>query len=117
MFVLYLLNFGCKNTPYTNDVAFQHHSSAFNYYGPLMQMYDNCIRYGDGKTREVVEMESEVVCPMKTYFSGNTTVKMCQRIMGSIDLLKSCLQPTRARKVLMCITLLVIENRVPYQIN
>lgn len=133
----------------TNDVAFKHHSSAFLYYGPLMQMYDDCIRYGDGKTREVVykllvpvyaqlgfrnyfqetfrhvvnfiakwpqssrsvlqdnccvnllgnkgkgiEMdayvESEVVRPLKTYFSGHTTVKMCQRIMGSVDLLKSC---------------------------
>ena len=37
-----------------NDMAFKHHTSTFLYYGPLMQMYDDCIRYGDGKTREVV---------------------------------------------------------------
>ncbi|CAB4036498.1 Hypothetical predicted protein [Paramuricea clavata] len=36
------------------DVTFKHHASAFNYYGPLMQLYDDCIRYNDGKAREVV---------------------------------------------------------------
>ena len=35
-------------------------------------------------------VESEVVRPLKTYVSGHTTVNMCQRIMGNIDLLKSC---------------------------
>ena len=35
-------------------------------------------------------VESEVVQPLKAYFTGHTTVKMCQRIMGNIDLLKSC---------------------------
>lgn len=35
-------------------------------------------------------MEHEVVRPLKTYISDHTTVKMCQRIIGSIDLLKSC---------------------------
>lgn len=127
------------------DVAFRHHSSTFCYYGPLMQQYDDCIRYGDGRAREVVykllvpvyaqlgfrnyfqetfrhvvnftakwpkvtrlvlqdnlsgnqgkgiEMdayvESEVVRPLKMYISGHTTVNMCQRIMGNIDLIKSC---------------------------
>ena len=114
-----------------------------------MKLYDDCIRYGDGKSREVVyklvmpvyaqlgfrnyfqeafrhvinfsakwpqvsrmilrgnccvnlegkkekgvEMdayvEREVVQPLKTYMTGHTTVKVCQRIMGNIDLLKSC---------------------------
>ena len=35
-------------------------------------------------------VQSEVVRPLKTYVSGHTTVKMCQRTMGNIDLLKSC---------------------------
>ena len=35
-------------------------------------------------------VESEVVRPLKTYISGHTTVKMCQPIMGNIDLSKSC---------------------------
>ena len=131
------------------DVVFKHHSSTFCFYGPLMKLYDDSTRYGDGKGREVVfkllapvyaqlgfrnyfqetfrhvvnftakwpkvtrsilqdnccvnlygnkgkgiEMdayvESEVVRPLKTYISGRTTVKMCQRIMGNIDLFKSC---------------------------
>ena len=130
------------------DASFNHHSSAFLYHGPLMKLYDDCIRYGDGQARETVyklqmptyaqlgfknyfqetfrhviniyakwpevarnilqdncfvnlsgkeakriEMdayvESEVVRPLKVYSSGHTTVKMCERVMGNIDLLKS----------------------------
>lgn len=36
------------------DVAFKHHSNTFCYYGPLMQLYDDCIRHCDGRAREVV---------------------------------------------------------------
>ena len=130
------------------DASFNHHSSAFLYHGPLMKLYDDCIRYGDGQARETVyklqvptyaqlgfknyfqetfrhviniyakwpevarnilqdncyvnvsgkdakgiEMdayaESEVVRPLKVYSSGHTTVKMCERVMGNINLLKS----------------------------
>ena len=34
-------------------------------------------------------VESEIVRPLKVYSIGHTTVKMCERVMGSIDLLKS----------------------------
>lgn len=43
-------------------------------------------------------VESEVVQPLKKYFSGHTTVKMCQRIMGNIDLLKSCRAAYKSRE-------------------
>lgn len=33
-------------------------------------------------------VESEVVQPLKTYTTGHTTVTMCKRLMGNIDLLK-----------------------------
>ena len=36
------------------DVVFKHHSSTFCFYGPLMKLYDDSTRYGDGKGREVV---------------------------------------------------------------
>ena len=48
-----------------------------------------------GKKGKAVEMdtyvESEVVRPLKVYCSGHTTVKMCERLMGNIDLMKSVL--------------------------
>ena len=131
------------------DVAFKHHSNTFCDYGPLMQLYDDCIRHCDGRAREVVYkllvpvysqlgfrnyfqetfrhavniiakwpkvtrlilqdncsvnltgnqgkgieldayVETEVVRPLKTYISGHSTVNMCQRIMGNVDLMKSC---------------------------
>ena len=34
-------------------------------------------------------VESEVVKPLKLYCTGRTTVKICERIMGNIDLFKS----------------------------
>ena len=33
-------------------------------------------------------VESEVVQPLKNYSTGHTTVTMCKRLMGNIDLLK-----------------------------
>ena len=35
------------------DVAFKHHSNTFCHYGPLMQLYEECIRHCDGRAREV----------------------------------------------------------------
>ncbi|KAJ7388429.1 SPT3 Dosage dependent suppressor of Ty-induced promoter mutations-like protein [Desmophyllum pertusum] len=34
-------------------------------------------------------VEAEIVQPLKTYVSGHTSVKMCERIMSSIDLFKA----------------------------
>ena len=34
------------------DVVFKHHSSTFCFYGPLMKLYDDCTRYGDGKVEK-----------------------------------------------------------------
>ncbi|CAB4020812.1 BRCA1-associated RING domain 1 [Paramuricea clavata] len=34
-------------------------------------------------------VEAEIVQPLKVYMSGHTSVKMCQRVMGSIDLFKA----------------------------
>ena len=46
-----------------------------------------------GKKGNPIEMdayvESEVVCPLTVYYSGHTTVKMCECLMGNIDLMKS----------------------------
>ena len=56
-------------------------------------LQDNCCVNLSGKEAKEIEMdayvESEVVRPLKVYSSGHTTVKMCERVMGSIDLLKS----------------------------
>lgn len=43
-------------------------------------------------------VKNEVVQPLKTYFSAHTTVKMCQRIMGNIDLLKFCRAAYKSRE-------------------
>ena len=53
----------------------------------------NCCVNLTGKKGNPIEMdpylESEVVYPVKVYYSGHTTVKMCEHLMGNIDLMKS----------------------------
>ena len=48
-----------------------------------------------------------MVCPLKTYISGQTTVTMCKLIMGNVDLIKA----------LMYTTPPVIPNKLLSQIN
>ena len=129
------------------DPVFKHRASAFLFYAPLLQLYDEVTNFGDGYAREIVYqlqipvykqlqfknyfsecfrhvfnmfkwpltarkllwqnccvntsgqtgkgieldafVESEVVKPIKQYSSGHSTVTVCERIMGNLDLFKA----------------------------
>ena len=131
-----------------DDIAFSHRVTAFTFYGPLLNFYNQATSYGDGKARELVYqlqfpiycqlgyrnyftetfrhvfnmlakwpkvarcilwdncsinlsgnkghameldafVETEVVKPIKMYSSTHSTVAVCERIMGNLDLFKA----------------------------
>ena len=79
-------------------------------------LQENCCVNLMGKKGKAIEMdayvENEVVHSLKVYCSGHTTVKMCERLMGNIDLMKSVRMPIRVQTVSMYITPVEILNRI-----
>ena len=58
-----------------------------------MLLRNNCNVNMKGRQGHGIELdgfvETKVVRPLKTYYSGHTTVTMCERIMGNLDLFKA----------------------------
>ena len=64
-------------------------------------LQENCSINLSGKIGCAIEMdayvESEIVKPLKRYASGHTTVVMCERVMGNLDLFRTVKKAYKAR--------------------